>query len=99
MTKERLAYLLDKYLDDTASPEELEEYTVWYEQVGAGEEVLFDRDGSPAAMQYKQTLFQAIEEGLRPAALGQMGEGGRRIGEDATWKVWTGESFLRRRYC
>ena len=90
MTKERLAYLLDKYLDDTASPEELEEYTAWYEQVGAGEEVLFDRAGTPAAMQYKQTLFQAIEEGLRPAALGQKGEGGRRIGEDAKWKVWIG---------
>jgi ferric-dicitrate binding protein FerR (iron transport regulator) len=44
MTNERLKYLLDRYLDNTATPEELQEYDNWYEQqAGAGEEEVFDR--------------------------------------------------------
>ncbi|HEY0609874.1 MAG TPA: hypothetical protein VGD35_09465, partial [Chitinophaga sp.] len=32
MTKDRLKYLLDRYLDNSATPAELQEYNDWYEQ-------------------------------------------------------------------
>ncbi len=32
MTKDRLQYLLDRYLTNTATEEELQEYANWYRQ-------------------------------------------------------------------
>lgn len=53
MTKDRLKYLLDRYLDNMATPEELQEYDEWYRlQAGGGKE-LFDQA-------YSQELFEGI---------------------------------------
>lgn len=44
MTKDRLKYLLDRYLDNTATPEELQEYNDWFEQqAGTATGEVFDQ--------------------------------------------------------
>lgn len=54
MTKDRLKYLLDKYLDNTATPEELQEYNDWCnQQAGAVTERPFGEEDS-------SELFAAI---------------------------------------
>lgn len=53
MTKDRLKYLLDRYLDNTATPEELEEYDEWCRQQANAEEGVFDQS-------YSRELFDGI---------------------------------------
>lgn len=43
MTKDRLKYLLDRYLDNTATPEELQEYDEWCRQQAGAETEVFDQ--------------------------------------------------------
>lgn len=54
MTKDRLKYLLERYLENTATPEELQEYNDWYsQQADAPDEELFDD-------KYSRQLFDGI---------------------------------------
>lgn len=67
MTKERLQYLLEKYLDDSATPEERAEYDAWYEQTASKGEDLFTEGTTPAAENFKQDLFDQISRHIAPA--------------------------------
>ncbi|GAA0553216.1 FecR family protein [Chitinophaga japonensis] len=60
MTKERLQYLLDRYLQQTATEAELQEYAVWYEQAVAAGERLFEDAASTEAQAYSDRLFTGI---------------------------------------
>lgn len=60
MTKERLQYLLNRYLTNTATEEELQEYTNWYQQQGAAGGPLFEEMEHKQATAYKQELFNSI---------------------------------------
>jgi len=60
MTKDRLQYLLDRYLTNTATEEELQEYANWYRQQGETGASLFENDHSEQATEYKTGLFRSI---------------------------------------
>ena len=53
MTTDRLKYLLDRYLDNTATPEELQEYDEWCRQQASMGEEVFDQG-------YSRELFKGI---------------------------------------
>lgn len=72
MTKARLQYLLEKYLDERATPEERAEYDAWYEQTVLKGEDLFSEEASPAAESFKQQLFSEISLQIAPAASGEV---------------------------
>lgn len=74
MTKERLTYLLDRYLENTATEEELQEYANWYrQQTGAARDNLFDNARSEAAREYTDSLFQSITGRIDTAEQQQAG--------------------------
>jgi transmembrane sensor len=60
MTEERLQYLLDRFLDNTATEEELREYADWYNQAGAREPRLFEDADNEQAMEYSRSLYASI---------------------------------------
>src|SRR5689334_626319 len=60
MTKERLQYLLNRYLTNTATEEELQEYTNWYGQQEASGGLLFEEMDNEQSTAYKQELFNSI---------------------------------------
>lgn len=60
MTKDRLKYLLDRYLTNTATEEELQEYANWYRQQGEDGAKLFSELDSEPAEEYKKDLFRSI---------------------------------------
>lgn len=53
MTKDRLKYLLNRYLDNTATPEELQEYDEWCRQEARAGGEVFDQA-------YSRELFEGI---------------------------------------
>jgi transmembrane sensor len=60
MTNDRLKYLLDRYLSNTATEEELQEYANWYRQQGENGAQLFEEEGNETAETYKTDLYGAI---------------------------------------
>lgn len=60
MTKDRLQYLIDRYLNNTATEEELQEYANWYRRQGAEGEKLFHDIDSEQAKEYADTLYTSI---------------------------------------
>jgi ferric-dicitrate binding protein FerR (iron transport regulator) len=60
MTKDRLQYLLDRYLSNTATEEELQEYAKWYRQQGEAGAPLFENDNNEQTNEYKAGLFRSI---------------------------------------
>lgn len=66
MTHDRLEYLLDRYLDKQATPEELEEFEQWYaqQQLEAG---LLDKDDQPAVEAWSQPLLEALHQQMAQA--------------------------------
>jgi transmembrane sensor len=60
MTNDRLQYLLDRFLTNTATEEELQEYANWYKQQGGAGAPLFENDNNEAAAEYKAGLFRSI---------------------------------------
>jgi ferric-dicitrate binding protein FerR (iron transport regulator) len=67
MTKDRLKYLLDRYLDNTATPAELEEYNEWYNQQGDAVK-LFEQPDSVEAQAYSRELFGKIMQNINDHA-------------------------------
>ncbi|WP_188315892.1 FecR family protein [Chitinophaga agrisoli] len=65
MTQERLKYLLDRYLDQTATEEELQEYAAWYQQQSHTEEPLFKQEGGEDARAYSRQLYAGISAKIR----------------------------------
>ena len=60
MTRDRLQYLLDMFLTNTATEEELQEYANWYGQQGDAGAPLYENDHSEQAAEYKAGLFRSI---------------------------------------
>jgi ferric-dicitrate binding protein FerR (iron transport regulator) len=60
MTNDRLQYLLHRYLENTATEEELQEYFNWYRQQGEAGASLFEDENSEQAHEYKTGLFRSI---------------------------------------
>jgi ferric-dicitrate binding protein FerR (iron transport regulator) len=60
MTNDRLKYLIDRYLNNTATEEELQEYADWYRQQGAEGDKLFDEIDSEQARAYTDSLYASI---------------------------------------
>ncbi|SEN84466.1 FecR family protein [Niastella yeongjuensis] len=60
MTKDRLQYLLDRFLTNTATEEELQEYADWYRQQGETGAPLFGNESNEPAIEYKSSLFRSI---------------------------------------
>jgi transmembrane sensor len=77
MTKDRLKYLLDKYLTNTATEEELQEYANWYRQQGEDGAKLFSAIDSEPAEEYKKDLFQSIINNIQFVEYEQKQQGGR----------------------
>ncbi len=70
MDQERLKYLLGRYLDQTATEEELQEYAAWYQQA-AETAPLFKQEQDQEARVYSRQLFAGITakiKMLEPAA-------------------------------
>ena len=67
MTKDRLQYLLDRFLTNTATEEELQEYANWYKQQGETGTPLFENDHSDQATEYKAGLFRSIKSNIQLA--------------------------------
>src|SRR5690348_16890324 len=78
MTQERLMYLLNRYLEQTATEEELQEYANWYREAGSTGPNLFDHARSAAAQEYTGSLFDAIGTHI-DAAEQRQAKRGRRI--------------------
>lgn len=57
MTKERLKYLLDRFLENKATEEELKEYADWYEKTGAQGPDMLD---TPITKEYTNHLYKRI---------------------------------------
>ena len=64
MTKHRLQYLLDKFLNNTATPEELKEYNDWYAAQQEKGQDLFE-PGDNAAKEYTRQLFSSITSNIQ----------------------------------
>lgn len=60
MTNDRLQYLLHRYLANTATEEELQEYLNWYRQQGEMSAPLFQDANNEQAHEYKTGLFRSI---------------------------------------
>ncbi|AEW01452.1 hypothetical protein A4D02_05530 [Niastella koreensis] len=71
MTNDRLQYLLDRFLTNTATEEELQEYANWYKQQGEAGGPLFENDNSDGASDYKAGLFRSIINNIQLAEYGQ----------------------------
>lgn len=67
MTKDRLQYLLDRFLTNTATEEELQEYANWYGQQGDTGAPLFENDNNEQATEYKAGLFRSIINNIQLA--------------------------------
>jgi len=67
MTNDRLQYLLDRFLTNTATEEELQEYANWYKQQGETGGPLFENDNSDGAAGYKSGLFTSIISNIQLA--------------------------------
>lgn len=67
MTKDRLQYLLDRFLTNTATEEELQEYANWYGQQGDAGAPLYENDNSEQATEYKTGLFRSIMNNIQLA--------------------------------
>ena len=67
MTKDRLQYLLDRFLTNTATEEELQEYANWYGQQGDAGAPLYENDNSEQATEYKAGLFRSIINNIQLA--------------------------------
>jgi ferric-dicitrate binding protein FerR (iron transport regulator) len=65
MTKERLQYLLNRYLTNTATEEELQEYANWYRQQGKKGDQLFEKMENEEAVEYKSALFRSITNNIQ----------------------------------
>ena len=65
MTKERLQYLLNRYLTNTATEEELQEYANWYRQQGEQGDKLFEKMENEEAAAYKSALFRSITNNIQ----------------------------------
>jgi transmembrane sensor len=59
MTNDRLKYLLHRYLTNTATEEELQEYANWYDQQGENGAQMFEEENE-AAETYKTELYGSI---------------------------------------
>lgn len=64
MTKERLQYLLDRFLNNTATTEELNEYNDWYREQQDKGLNLYEQDGK-AVQQYTDQLFSNISSDIQ----------------------------------
>lgn len=66
MTHDRLQYLLDRYLDKQATPQEVEELEQWYalQQQEAG---LLDKEDQPAVEAWSQPLLQSLHRQMEQA--------------------------------
>jgi ferric-dicitrate binding protein FerR (iron transport regulator) len=78
MTKDRLKYLLDRYLTNTATEEELLEYADWYRQQAETGIPLFEEIDSETANEYKTGLFRSITNDIRFVEYEQKQQTGRR---------------------
>ena len=67
MTNDRLQYLLDRFLTNTATEEELQEYANWYRQQGETGAPLYENDNSDQATEYKAGLFRSIINNIQLA--------------------------------
>lgn len=67
MTSERLAVLIDKYLSNTASPEEEQELTAWY-QAANEQEVQWPVADEQEAAALKARLLHNLQQAMHPAA-------------------------------
>jgi transmembrane sensor len=77
MTKDRLKYLLDRYLTNTATEEELQEYANWYRQQGEAGPKLFSAMDSEPANEYKTDLFRSIINNIQFAEYEKKQQAGR----------------------
>ena len=77
MTKERLKYLLDRYLTNAATEEELQEYTNWYRQQGGDGTKLFSELDNEPAEEYKKDLFRSIINNIQFVEYEQKQQRGR----------------------
>ncbi|NII29680.1 FecR family protein [Pseudoflavitalea sp. X16] len=66
MTSERLATLIDKYLSNTASPEEEQELTAWY-QAANEQEVQWPVADEQEATALKAKLLNRLQQAMHPA--------------------------------
>jgi len=71
-------YLLDRYLEQTATEEELQEYADWYRKAGSAGPNLFDHAHSPAAQEYTGSLFASISTHI-DAAEQRQAKGRQRV--------------------
>jgi transmembrane sensor len=60
MTSHRLKYLINRYLNNTATEEELQEYANWYRQQGTEGMKLFEENDEEQTRQYTNDLFGSI---------------------------------------
>jgi len=60
MTNDRLKYLIDRYLTNTATEEELQEYADWYRQQAAESNKLFPEIDNHEARAYSDNLYTSI---------------------------------------
>jgi hypothetical protein len=71
MTRDRLQYLLDRYLENTATEEELQEYADWYKQAGEEDIPLFEQADTVQAQEYSKDLFAQIIQKIDAAEKGK----------------------------
>lgn len=65
MTNDRLKYLLDRYLSNTATEEELQEYANWYRRQGENGAQLFEEEENEATEAYKTQLYRSINNNIQ----------------------------------
>ncbi|HEX6428325.1 MAG TPA: FecR domain-containing protein [Niastella sp.] len=77
MTKERLNYLLNRYLTNSATEEELLEYANWYRQQGENDAKLFEETDKESVEAYKKELFGSIINNIQFVEYEQKQQAGR----------------------
>ena len=77
MKEERLKYLLNRYLTNTATEEELQEYANWYRQQAEDGAKLFSATDSDPAEEYKNDLFRSISNNIQFAEYEKQQQTGR----------------------
>lgn len=60
MTKERLKYLLERYLGDQATEEELQEYANWYDHAGSEGLTIQENEDGTAVKSFTKSLYNQI---------------------------------------
>jgi transmembrane sensor len=65
MTNDRLKYLLHRYLTNTGTEEELQEYANWYRQQGENGAQMFEEEENEATETYKTELYGSIVNNIR----------------------------------